>query len=65
MKNRTLLRLGLAAIALRAVLQALLDRIHHSTDLTDFAFGVLFGAGIGMLMLYVWRNGRRGSDPAC
>jgi len=58
MKNSTLFRLGLAAIALRSVLQMLLDRTHHSTDLTEFVLGVLFGAGIGMLMLFVWRNGR-------
>ena len=64
MKNRALFQLGLAAIALRGVLQMLLDRTHHSTDLTDFALGVLFGVGIGMLILFVWRNGRRGSDPA-
>jgi len=64
MKNSTLLCLGLAAIALRGVLQIVLDRTHHSTDFTDFALGVLFGVGIGMLILFVWRNGPRGSDPA-
>ena len=64
MKNKALFQLGLAAIALRSVLQMLLDRTHHSNDFTDFALGVLFGAGLGMLILFLCRNGRRGSDPA-
>jgi threonine/homoserine efflux transporter RhtA len=58
LKNVTLLRLGFAALALRAVLQTLLDRTHHTTDTTDFFLGVLFGVGLGLLILYFWRNGR-------
>ena len=55
MKNKTLLVLGIAALALRGVLQTLVDRAGRSTDFTDFAFGVLFGVGIGLLILSVWR----------
>lgn len=55
MKNKTLLVLGLGAIALRSLLQTLVDRAGRSTDLTDFAFGLLFGLGIGLVILFVWR----------
>ena len=55
MKNKTLLVLGLGAIALRSLLQTLVDRAGRSTDFTDFAFGVLFGLGIGLVILFVWR----------
>ena len=53
--NKTLLVLGTAALALRGLLQTLVDRAGRSTDFTDFAFGVLFGVGIGLVMLFVWR----------
>ena len=55
MKNKTLFVLGVAALALRGVLQTLVDRAGRSTDFTDFVFGVLFGLGIGLVILFVWR----------
>lgn len=55
-KNVTLLRLGLAAIAVRGTLQVFLDRTGRSNDFTDFAMGALLGAGIGLMMLFVWRD---------
>ena len=58
MNNKKLLMLGMGAIVLRSVLQMFLDHIRHSTDITDFALGLLFGVGLGLLMLFVWRNGR-------
>ena len=56
MKNKTLLILGTAALALRGTLETFVDRAGRSTDLTDFAFGVLFGVGIGLVILFVWRS---------
>ena len=53
--NKTLLILGTAALALRGLLQTLIDRAGRSTDFTDFAFGALFGVGIGLVILFVWR----------
>jgi hypothetical protein len=58
-KTATLFRLGLAALALRGVLQLLVNRAGHSSDITDFALGMLFGVGAGLLMIVAWRNGRR------
>ena len=58
-KNRTLFFFGATAIALRAVLQVLIDRGGHSTGTTDFFLGVLFGVGIGLLMLVAWRSVRK------
>ena len=55
MKNKTLFVLGVAALALRGVLQTFVDRAGRSTDFTDFVFGVLFGLGIGLVILFVWR----------
>ncbi|MEA2491957.1 MAG: hypothetical protein QOH21_3749 [Acidobacteriota bacterium] len=54
----TLYLLGLSFVIAGNVLQRLIDRAGRSTDLTDFALGVLFGIGIGMLLLVLWR-GRR------
>ena len=58
--DRALLCTGLWAMAVRSVLQTLLDRSGHSTDGTDFALGVLFGVGLGLIVWAIWRNGRRG-----
>ena len=58
MKNKTLLALGVAALALRGVLQTVIDRAGRSNDLTDFGLGVLFGVGIGLVILFVWRSRR-------
>ena len=63
--NRLLLITGCALMAARAVLQLLLDRMGGPTrDFTDFAMGLLFGVGLGCLMLFAWRLGRgkRGSS---
>jgi hypothetical protein len=57
-KTSTLLRLGLAILALRGLLQYLVDSTGHSTNITDFALGVVFGVGAGLTMLAIWRNGR-------
>ena len=53
--NKTLLVLGTAALALRGLLQTLVDRGGRSTDFTDFVFGALFGVAIGLVILFVWR----------
>jgi hypothetical protein len=55
----TLIALGLCLIAAGNVLRLVLDRAGRGTDLTDFALGVLFGIGLGILLLAVWRT-RRG-----
>lgn len=56
--NRLLLIVGIAFIALRSVLQLMIDRGGHSNDVTDFAMGLLLGVGIGTLSLFVWRFSR-------
>lgn len=58
-KTSTLFCLGVAAVAFRSVLQLLLDRTGHSNNITDFILGMLFGLGIGLLMIVAWRSGRR------
>jgi hypothetical protein len=58
-KTSTLLCLGLGLLALRSVVQLLLDRAGHSNNITDFALGVLFGLGAGLAMIVAWRHGRR------
>ncbi len=58
-KTGTLLRIGLAALALRGGLQLLLDHTGHSSNLTDFALGVMLGLGATLLLIVAWRNGRR------
>ena len=64
LKTSTLFRLGAAALALRAVAQFLLDRSSRSTNLSDFSLGVLFGVGIGLLMIVAWRSCRTRNDPS-
>jgi hypothetical protein len=56
--NPTLVVLGLCLIAGGNVFRLVLDRAGRGTDLTDFALGVLFGIGVGILLLVVWRTGR-------
>ena len=65
-KTSTLLTLGVTALAVRGVLQLLLDRTGHANNITDFALGVVSGVGFGLLMIVMWRGrGRRGeSDGA-
>jgi len=58
MNPRVLLVLGLFAMAMRSLLQTLIDRAHHTTDLTDFALGILMGVGIGLTGLAIWRMRR-------
>jgi len=68
MKTSTLFTLGVTACALRSVLQLLLVRTGHTNDITDFALGVVFGIGFGLLMIVLWRTGRRlrgESDGSC
>ena len=67
-KTSTLFTLGVTALAIRSVLQLLLDRAGHTNDITDFALGVVFGLGLGLLMIVAWRSGRRlraQSDGTC
>ena len=45
--------------ALRAVLQFIVDRLHHHHDFTDFALGALIGAGIGLTLIGASRNRSR------
>jgi hypothetical protein len=58
MKPRVLLVLGLFAMAIRSLLQTLIDRAHRTTGLTDFALGILLGIGIGLVGLAIWRMRR-------
>jgi len=58
--NRVLLILALSTIAFRGLLETVIGRQGHSTDLTDFMSGVLLGIGIGLLALFVWRLMREG-----
>jgi hypothetical protein len=61
--NKKLFVAGAGLLALRGVLERFVDRNGHSTDTTDFFFGVMFGVGIGLLLLFVWRLGRGNRTP--
>ena len=66
LKPRTLITVGCSLMAVRSVLQTLVDRSGHSTDLTDFGLGMLMGVGIALTLLGIWRNGRAGgSNSTC
>jgi hypothetical protein len=54
----TLIVLGLCLIAAGNVFRLVLVRTGRATDLTDFALGVLFGIGLGILLLVLWRTRR-------
>ena len=56
--NPTLAVLSLCLIAAGNVLRLVLARTGRTTDLTDFALGVLFGIGLGVLLLVVWWSRR-------
>jgi hypothetical protein len=55
MQGKELFIGGIALIVLRSILQQMVDRTGRSSDATDFLLGILFGVGIGLLMLFVWR----------
>lgn len=57
-KNGKLLIGGIVLIALRSILQPLIDRTGRSNDVTDFALGLLLGIGLGLIGLFVFRLGR-------
>ena len=38
--------------------------LSRTAGVPDFLSGLVFGAGAGAMFVFVWRNGRRGSDPA-
>ena len=59
-KTSTLFCCGVAALAVRGTLQLLLDRTGHSNNVTDFFLGVIFGIGIGLLILVAWQSSRKG-----
>jgi hypothetical protein len=60
---RALIALGLSLLAIRAALQGLVDRIGPHRDFTDFALGLLFGIGLGVSILGMWRMKRDRSSP--
>lgn len=62
-KPKTVLLSGLWLMALRSALQTWFDRAGHSSDLSDFLLGVLFGIGLGLTLVGMWRNRRGGGEP--
>lgn len=62
---QTTIVLGLWALALRSILQTALDRSGRTTNLTDFALGLLMGIGIGLVGLGIWRRKRERRDASC
>ena len=54
--NRILFMIGTSLVALRSVLQWMIDRRIGADGGTDFAMGVLQGVGLGCLLLFVWRS---------
>jgi len=57
-KPRVLLVIGLFAIALRTLLQTMVDRAHRTTGMTDFLLGIVLGIGIGLIGIAIWRMRR-------
>jgi hypothetical protein len=62
-KNGKLLVGGIALIALRSIVQPLIDKSGHANDITDLALGLLLGIGFGLIGLFVWRLGRGSARP--
>ncbi len=58
--SKTLIPLGLIVMALRSVLQQFVDRGGHATNQSGFLLGALFGIGLGLTLLGLWRNRRAG-----
>lgn len=67
LQPKTLISTGLLLLALRNVLQWLVDRGGHATNSSDFLLGALFGVAAALTLTGIWRS-RRGSrctgDPA-
>ena len=61
-KNSRLFFFGATALAAATTLVAFLNRSGRSTDMTDLGVGVLYGVGIGLLILVAWRSGRHDPD---
>lgn len=59
LRTTTLFFLGTATLAIATSVRALTDRAGHASATTDFTFGILFGIGIGLMMLVAWRSGRK------
>ena len=57
-KTQALIFFGTLLLAIRATLQHYLDRAGRTTDLSDFALGIVMGIGIGLMALAVWRISR-------
>jgi hypothetical protein len=57
-KHAALVVSGTACFAVWMTLQTFIQRSGRATDLTDFALGVLFGIGVGLMGLAAWRIGR-------
>jgi hypothetical protein len=58
-----LIQIGLAILALNPLLQRLVSRSAYASDLSDFALGLLFGVGLGVTLLGLWRDRRDGHRP--
>ena len=63
-RENRLMCFGLAAMALRSVLQTILDRNGLSNDVTDFCLGMLMGVGMGTTLLFIWRKGSGRPSPS-
>ena len=61
--SKHLIQIGVALLALIPVLQRLVGRSIYASDLSDFALGLLFGVGLGVTLLGLWRDHRGGGHP--
>jgi hypothetical protein len=57
-KHALLMVSGTACFAVWTTLQMFIQRSGRATDATDFALGILFGIGLGLMGLAVWRISR-------
>jgi hypothetical protein len=58
-----LIWIGLVILTLHPLLQRLVGHSAYASDLSDFALGVLFGVGVGVALLGLWRDRRGGGHP--